>query len=103
MEESEKKALALKREEDGTLRVIASGTGKDAEAILEKARQHDVEIIQDPGEIDRILQGEEKPAVPEKIYGIISEIVSFVTELNDAWVTQAAVPGEEEVTEAEPL
>ncbi len=103
MEEREKKALALKREEDGTLRVIASGTGKDAEAIIEKARQHDVEVLQDPDEIDRILKGEEKPAVPEKIYGIVSEIVSFVTELNDAWLTQAALPGEEEVTEAEPL
>jgi flagellar biosynthesis protein len=103
MEEREKKAVALKREEDGTLKVIASGTGKDAEALIEKAREHNVEVIRDPDEIEKILKGQEKPAVPEKIYGIISEIVSFVTEVNDAWLTRGAVTGEEEVTEEEPL
>ena len=90
----EKKALALKREEDGTYRVVAFGTGKDAEAIIEKAREHQIEIIQDPDEIEKILNEEQKRAVPEKIYSLISEVVSFVAELNEAWVRKDFDAGE---------
>jgi type III secretion system FlhB-like substrate exporter len=85
----EKKALAIKREEDGTQSVIAFGTGKDAEAILEKAASHNIEIVQDPDEIERILSREKKDVVPERIYSLISEVVSFVTELNELWVRKS--------------
>jgi flagellar biosynthesis protein len=81
----EKKALAVKREEDGTLKVVAYGRGRDAEAIIEKAREANVEIVRDPEEIDKILEGEREKAVPEKIYQLIGEIVTFVTELNEEW------------------
>lgn len=101
----EKKALAIKREEDGTQRVVAFGTGKEAEAIIEKARDHNIEIVQDPDEVDRILkeerEGMRERVIPGKIYSLISEVVSFVTELNDAWVrknfrTEASEMGESE-------
>jgi flagellar biosynthesis protein len=101
MEDHEKKAVALKREEDGSLRVVACGTGRDAEAIIEKAREHDIEIVQDRDEVEKILKGDEKPAIPEKIYALVSEIVSFVTELNEAWINENLVSGEEELTKTE--
>jgi flagellar biosynthesis protein len=86
MEKAEdKKALAIKREEDGALKVIAYGQGRDAEAIIEKARENDIEVVRDPEEVVRILEHEKEKAVPEKIYQLIGEIVTFVTELNEEW------------------
>lgn len=96
----EKKALAIKREEDGTCKVVAYGEGPAAEAIIEKAREHDVNIVQDSQEMERILEEgrSEEGAVPERIYGLISEIVSFVTELNDEWIRRNFEGGEAEAS-----
>jgi len=96
----EKKALAIKREEDGTCKVVAYGEGPAAEAIIEKAREHDVDVIRDSQEMERILEERrsEEGAVPERIYGLISEIVSFVTELNDQWVKRSFEGGEAEAS-----
>lgn len=80
----EKKAIAIKREEDGTLRVVAYGTGSEAEAIIEKARECDIEVVRDSEEIKRVMGSGE--AIPDRIYGLISEIMMFVTELDEAWV-----------------
>ncbi|GEM_PF-1959759 len=99
-EEKEKKALAIKREEDGTCKVVAYGEGPAAEAIIEKAREHDVDVVRDSREMERILEEKksEEGAVPERIYGLISEIVSFVTELNDEWVKRNFGEGEAEAS-----
>ncbi|MDQ7823761.1 MAG: EscU/YscU/HrcU family type III secretion system export apparatus switch protein [Candidatus Eremiobacteraeota bacterium] len=96
---NERKALAVRREEDGTLSVLAYGEGEEADAIIERARESEVEIVKDEEEIRRLLGGTAPQAVPNKIYSLVAEIEAFVTELNEAWLRRDTGTVEEESPE----
>lgn len=80
-----KKAAALKYDPktDSAPIVTAKATGLAARKLLEKAREADIPIEnnEDLAEVlARINIGEE---IPEELYTVIAEILSFIYELED--------------------
>lgn len=84
-ESKRKKTAALKYnpEKDKAPRIVASGSGNIAEKILEKARQENIPIKEDRDLVEvlsRLNVGEE---IPEELYSVIAEILSFFYKLDE--------------------
>ncbi len=77
MKEKEKIVIAVKEEE-----VLAVGKGALAEEILKKAEEHKVPVVSDEEKAEKILGLPEDTHLPPEIYGIISEILRFLSKAN---------------------
>ena len=80
-EKRHKTSVALSYDEVGAPTVTASGDGLVAEAIIERAREFDVPVIQDP-KLAQLLSevplGEE---IPVELYQAVAEILVFILRL----------------------
>ncbi len=85
-------AVAMRMGADGRPKVVAAGQGAEAEAIIAKAQQSGVEVRKDAEMVDELLQAETEGArIDSRIYELMTTIVNFAQELNDAWVAQGGV------------
>jgi len=76
-------ALKYNPEKDSAPRIVASGSGNIAEKILQKARQENIPIKEDRDLVEvlsRLNIGEE---IPEELYAVIAEILSFFYKLDE--------------------
>lgn len=83
MGKDRKKAAALRYDSERDLapKVIAKGSGKIAERIIEVARQHGIPIKDDP-ELVEILSGLELyQEIPPELYRAVAEILVFVYKI----------------------
>lgn len=87
-EKSIDKAVALRYDPsvDSAPKVIARGKGDIARRIINIARENQVPLYKDPELIDALLQIDLNDEVPEKLYRVIAEILTFVYNLDkEAW------------------
>lgn len=78
-----KKAVALSYQaEDSAPKVIAKGSGKVAENILESAQKHDVPVYQDEKLAKILTQLEIGQNIPPELYAIVAEVLVFITDLD---------------------
>jgi len=70
------KAVAMKYKmyEDNAPKVIAKGSGEIAKKIIEKAKEFDVSIFQNPELTDMLMNVEIKQEVPAELYQAIVEV-----------------------------
>ena len=73
----EKIVIAVKGEE-----VLAAGKGTAGEEILRRAEKHKIPVVKEPEKAKKILGLSEQTYLPPEVYGIISEIVSFLSRAN---------------------
>lgn len=76
-----KKSVALRYDEIGAPRVTASGDGLIADAIIERAREFDVPVVEDAklaNLLSRVPLGDE---IPVELYQAVAEILVFVLRL----------------------
>ncbi|QYR19793.1 EscU/YscU/HrcU family type III secretion system export apparatus switch protein [Paenibacillus sp. sptzw28] len=75
-----KKAVALMYEpgERSAPVVVAKGSGKIAEAIMDKAAQHGVPIQQDSSLVEVLSKLDIDQEIPHELYTLVAEILSFV-------------------------
>ncbi|WP_274651561.1 EscU/YscU/HrcU family type III secretion system export apparatus switch protein [Paenibacillus humicola] len=75
-----KKAVALKYEpgDGGAPVVTAKGSGKLAEAILDKAAEAGVPVQQDASLIEVLSKLDIDQEIPPELYALVAEILSFV-------------------------
>lgn len=80
-----KKTVALKydQNEDNAPRVIASGRGKIAEKILQKAREEKIPIKKDKDIVQVLAELNVGDEIPAELYLVIAEILSFFYDLED--------------------
>ncbi len=71
-------AIALKYQPGGTPRVTAKGEGAVAEAILAVAREHNIDIEENPLLTEALSRLELDEEIPPELYIAIAEIISFV-------------------------
>lgn len=75
-----KKAVALKYEKDkaNAPTVVAKGKGIKAQKIIELAKEHGVEIYEDPDLVEVLSKVELQEEIPESLYIAVAKILAFV-------------------------
>ena len=82
-EEKLKQAIALEYDpSDAAPRVIASGRGKLAERIIEKARESRVPVHQDDKLADTLSRLDIGDIIPPELYEVVAEILVFVDSMD---------------------
>lgn len=78
-----KQAIALEyNPEEDAPKVIASGRGKLAERIIEKAQESDVPIHRDDKLADTLSRLEIGEMIPPELYEVVAEILIFVDSMD---------------------
>lgn len=62
--------------------VVAKGKGIIAEQIIEKAKEHNVPIQEDPSLVEVLSQLEINERIPEELYQAVAEVFSFIYHLD---------------------
>lgn len=84
MKRDPKRAAALRydAEKDSAPKVIAKGSGKIAEWIIEIARQHNIPIRDDPKLVEVLSTLDLYQEIPPELYKAIAEILAFVYRIS---------------------
>lgn len=84
MRDARKKAAALryKQVEDTAPRLIAKGSGRVAERIIEIARENGIHIREDRALIEVISSLDIYEEIPPELYKAVAEILVFIYSLN---------------------
>lgn len=79
-----KEAVALKydRAKDAAPRVTAKGKGIVAEAIMQKAKESGVTLMEDPDLVQLLGKVELGETIPEELYRAVAEVLSYVYKVN---------------------
>lgn len=82
-----KKAVAMryKQGKDRAPKIVAKGQSKVAERIIETAKDHNVPIYEDPKLAEAISYVGLGDEVPENLYDIVAQVLSFVYQLDEKW------------------
>lgn len=76
-------ALTYNSEQFSSPKVVAKGKGKIAENILEKAKNHNVPIYEDPNLVELLGQLDLNETIPEELYQAVAEVFAFVYKLDN--------------------
>ncbi|MBM7618972.1 flagellar biosynthesis protein [Bacillus tianshenii] len=79
-----KKAVALKydKAKHSAPVVSAKGRGIVAENIIQEAVKHNIPLQEDSALIEMLLEVELNESIPEELYEVIAEVLSFVYQLH---------------------
>ncbi|MFD1850397.1 EscU/YscU/HrcU family type III secretion system export apparatus switch protein [Oceanobacillus bengalensis] len=80
MNNERKKATALKYDEniDAVPIVTAIGKGLIAETIIDKAKEENVPIVEDPTLVSLLQELNINEAIPEELYEAVAEVFAFI-------------------------
>ncbi|WP_333653335.1 EscU/YscU/HrcU family type III secretion system export apparatus switch protein [Dissulfurispira sp.] len=80
MADIRKKAAALRYDakKDAAPKVVAKGSGKIAERILQLAKEHNVPIKDDPQLVEVLSTLDLYQEIPPELYRAVAEILAFV-------------------------
>jgi flagellar biosynthesis protein len=75
-------ALSYNPDENAGPIVKAKGKGLIAENILEKAKENDVPIYEDPNLVQLLGQLDMNESIPEELYQAVAEVFAFIYRLD---------------------
>lgn len=79
-----KKAAALKYDKNyDSPTVTAIGYGSVAEAIIKKAAQNDVPIVENTELVESLSQLEVGQSIPAELYETVAKVIAFIYSLNE--------------------
>ncbi|HWR88822.1 MAG TPA: EscU/YscU/HrcU family type III secretion system export apparatus switch protein [Dissulfurispiraceae bacterium] len=80
MAENRKRAAALRYSpgKDAAPKIVAKGSGKMAERILDVAREHKVPLREDPQLVEILSTLDLYQEIPPELYRAVAEILAFV-------------------------
>ena len=83
-EQARKEAVALSYDPNSAVapKVVATGKGKIAENIVEKARAHDIPIQEDSSLVEILGQLNINVSIPEELYLAVSEVFAYVYQID---------------------
>jgi len=83
VKEKKKQAIALEYDpNEAAPKVIASGTGRVAEKILEKAKEENIPVHSDNKLADTLSRLEIGEMIPPELYEVVAEILVFVDAMD---------------------
>jgi len=74
-------AMSYDAQTDAAPRVVAAGEGLLAEKIIELARQHGVEIVENPALAKTLVKLDLDQEIPVELYRAVAEVIAFVYRL----------------------
>lgn len=79
-----KKAVALRynKELEAVPKVVAKGTGRVAENIIELAMEHGIPVQSDPDLVEVLSSLKINEEIPPSLYIAVAELLAFVYSLN---------------------
>ena len=66
----------------GAPKVVAKGKGKIAENILEKAKENNIPIQEDPSLVEILGQLNVNESIPEELYKAVSEVFAYIYQID---------------------
>ncbi|MFN3479490.1 MAG: EscU/YscU/HrcU family type III secretion system export apparatus switch protein [Thermodesulfovibrionales bacterium] len=83
MKRERKKAAVLKydAEKDAAPKVVAKGSGKVAERIIEIAREYNIPVKDDPQLLEALSSLDLYEEIPPELYRAVAEILAFVYKM----------------------
>lgn len=87
MDAPREKAVALLYDENSSAapQVLASGSGKVAQKIIEVAKEAGVHIQQDPNLVELLAKVPVGKEIPTELYTIVAEVLAFVYRINEKY------------------
>lgn len=84
MKTDRKKAAALRYDagKDPAPKVVAKGSGRIAERIIEIARQHNIPLKDDPELVEALSSLDLYQYIPLELYKAVAEILAFVYRIS---------------------
>jgi flagellar biosynthesis protein len=83
-------AVALRYDGNGAPRVTAKGRGPIADAILERARAHQVPISNNGDLVQLLAQVELGDEIPESLYVACAQVIAFAYHLRGKGIAPGA-------------
>ena len=84
-----KKAVAINyNPEDDAPKVLAKGAGYVAEKILEKGKESDIKIYEDPSLVEDLTCVDLGHQIPPELYKAVAQVLVFINELDKKGITQ---------------
>lgn len=82
--DARRKAVALRynQAQESAPRVVARGYGLTAEKIIEIAREHNVQVHEDPDLVAVLAKLDVNTQIPEELYVAVAEVLAFVYRIN---------------------
>ncbi|MDQ0230550.1 EscU/YscU/HrcU family type III secretion system export apparatus switch protein [Metabacillus malikii] len=79
-----KRAIALRYDtsKETAPRIIAKGNGLAADKIVEKAKQNNIHIQEDPALIELLSKLDIHQQIPDELYEAVAEIFAFIYKLD---------------------
>lgn len=82
----EKKAVAVRRHEDGTTEVVKVAKGAEALKMIAEAEAQGMAVESDASQVERIMADQNGATdVPPEIYRLMSTVIDFARELTVEW------------------
>ncbi|MGD9732713.1 MAG: EscU/YscU/HrcU family type III secretion system export apparatus switch protein [Desulfamplus sp.] len=80
----DKKAVALRYDpsQESVPKVIAKGSGRIAENIIELAQEHGIPVKRDPDLVEVLSTLKINEEIPSSLYIAVAELLAFVYSLN---------------------
>ena len=87
-----KKAAALKYDENNDVvpRVIATGRGRVADMIIEKAVEAEIPVVEDAALVSSLLMLELGEEIPPELYRSVAKILAFLYDLDKGYADGSA-------------
>jgi type III secretion system FlhB-like substrate exporter len=81
-----KRAVSVRYGPDGEMEIVGIAEGAEAEAMIARARSHGVEVREDAEQVNDLFRsGQASSRVPPEVYELMSLMVQFAEEVNEAW------------------
>ncbi|MEO5331307.1 MAG: EscU/YscU/HrcU family type III secretion system export apparatus switch protein [Magnetococcus sp. YQC-5] len=78
-------ALRYQRNQDTAPRVTASGQGLIAEAIIKKAREAGITLMEDPDLVNLLGKIPVGDTIPPPLYKAVAEVLAYVYRMNKSF------------------
>ena len=82
--EKQKAAVALSydMEKNSAPIIKAKGKGTVAEEIIQRAKEHNIPIQEDPSLVELLSQLEINESIPEELYEVVAEVFAFIYRID---------------------
>ncbi|MHC0037650.1 EscU/YscU/HrcU family type III secretion system export apparatus switch protein [Pseudoneobacillus sp. C159] len=71
-------ALSYNSCQNDAPKVVASGRGMLAANMIEKAKEHNIPLQEDPSLVELLCQLEINETIPEELYNAVAEVFAFI-------------------------
>ncbi|QDU64834.1 Flagellar biosynthetic protein FlhB [Planctomycetes bacterium Pan216] len=78
-------ALRYDQDHDAVPRMVARGQGELADRIIDAAREHGVDVYEDPDLVEILCQLDVNQMVPPKLFLAVAEVMAYVYRMNNRY------------------